>query len=100
MTLLEGEVTSVSEGDSEANDSASPFIAWTIIGSGLFFALYSFGFLWIGLEMLFREYNAGYPTWPGIVWMLVWIFLLLMGVLMIRWGRRILQTVKKEQLSS
>lgn len=61
---------------------------WTLIGGGLFFAIFSFGWLYLSLGGLARALDRGYTTLPAILMLVSGIWIFVIAVLMIRLGRK------------
>lgn len=75
------------KGDSERQ--ARQIGSWTLIGFGLFFAIFSFGFLYLGLRGLAEALDHGFTTLPAILMIVSWVWMFVIAVLMFRYGRKV-----------
>jgi len=69
--------------------------SWTLIGFGLFFAIFSFGLLYFGLGGLARALDIGYTSLPAIGMLVSWVGVFVIAVLMLRFGWRTRRNLKE-----
>lgn len=81
------------EDDSERQ--ARQIGTWTLIVFGLFIAISSFWFLYLGLEGLARALDRGYTTLPAIGVLGSWVLIFVIAILMLRFGWKTRRSLKE-----
>ncbi len=87
----------MAEADQPDMDSVNRIAAWAAMGAGLFFVLISFGFLYLGLNMLIWALEGDYVPLSGVSMLVIWVAMLLLGLFVFRWGLRIRRTLREKE---